>query len=380
LTEQNNIGFYTSSKNIKLFAKRNGLSIEEAGREIRYKELKRFANKNKFNIIATAHHSDDNSETVLLNIIKGTGLKGLSGIPLRRENIVRPLLCLTKDEIIDYLNKKKINYCVDKSNLENDFQRNFLRNEIIPLVKNKLNPQFDNAVFRMTGIIKELSYFVEDEIAQAIKSAAAFDGNELKIMLAGYNSLNPYLQGEFFKAVVNRYFQIELDHQKIADLKKLTSNELGKRIDLKGKLFALKERDYLLISQQKKTERIAGPQYLEWDEAKQVGEHTFSISEVRKSIVSYEHSSNLEYISADKIKKSFILRKWKNGDRFFPLGMKNAKKVSDFLNEQKIESFKKKEHLVLINSGNIVWVVGLRIDDRYKITDRTKKVLKLCLN
>lgn len=380
LVAGNNSRFFISSKNVELFAKRNGISIEEAGREIRYKELSKCAKKYNYNKIATAHHSNDNSETILLNIIKGAGIKGLTGIPVKRHNIIRPLLCLLKDEIIDYLDKKKVTYCTDSSNLNDDYQRNYLRNEIIPLVKNKLNPQFESAILRMSGVIKDLSDFIDIEIRRIIHVASDFNNNELRIKLEEIKKLNTNLHGEFFKVIVNQYFRIDLDHQNIIDLKKLATKEAGKKNNLGGKLIAVKEREYILITANVYSGLNKDSVYLLPGQTKEVYDNKVSISKVNKSSISFDHSSNREYISADKINGRFLLRKWKNGDRFFPLGLKHSKKVSDFLNENKIETYMKKEHLVLLNSGNILWVVGLRIDDRYKVTKRTKKVLELCLN
>jgi len=380
LAAQNNITFFSSSKNIKLFSKRKGISLEEAGRIIRYKELEKCARKNNYNKIATAHHLNDNTETVLLNIIKGAGLKGLAGIPMKRNNIIRPLLCLSKEEIVNYLDSKKNHYCIDNSNLENDYQRNYLRNKIIPLIKNRLNPQFDSAVFRMTAVVKSLSTLIEQKIDKAISSAVVYKKNQIKIYLNELNELETGFHGEFLKQLINKYFRVELEHQNIDDLIKLAKNQAGKKNYLKGNLIAVKERDYLLIvSGQHRVKKMV-PVQLKPGESKKIEDHVLSISEVRKSLVTYKQSSNVEYVSGDNLKNNLIIRKWQRGDRFYPLGMKNAKKVSDFLNEQKIEAFRKKENLVLINSGNIVWVVGLRIDDRYKITEKTKKVLKLCLN
>jgi tRNA(Ile)-lysidine synthase len=158
LTAQKKIPFFSTSKNVKLFAKRNRMSLEEAGRELRYGELLKIAKTHNYKKIATAHNADDNTETVLLNLIKGTGIRGLSGIPERREEIIRPILVLTKKEILDYLHNKKIKYRTDSSNIKNDYQRNYLRNEVIPLIKDKLNPQFDSAVFRTSEIIRGYTF------------------------------------------------------------------------------------------------------------------------------------------------------------------------------------------------------------------------------
>lgn len=380
LAKKRNAKFFLSSKNVKLFSKRNGISLEEAGRILRYEELSKCAKKNNFNKIATAHHLDDNSETVLLNLIKGTGLKGLTGIPLKRNNIIRPLLCLSKKEITSYLERKKIDYRTDPSNFENDFQRNYLRNEIIPLIKSKLNPQFDDAISRMSTVVKNLSLIVDKEIANVFDLAVSYEQNGLKVDFTELNKLNKGLHGEFLKNIINKYFSIELEHRNIEDLLKLVNKQPGKQIDLKHKLFAIKERNYLYVINKQSTEKNIFPVQIKPGQIKIVGKRMISIKNADTPSIYFDRSKNLEYISGDKICGSFIIRKWQNGDRFIPLGMKNAKKVSDFLNEQKIEAIRKRENLVLINSGDIVWVVGLRIDDRYKVTEKTKKALKLCLN
>jgi len=220
---------------------------------------------------------------------------------------------------------------------------------------------------------------IEQDIEKVMRSAVVYKKKRLKIKLNELLELDSGFHGELIKQAIFKYFGVELEHQNIDDLVRLVKNQAGKKIDLKGKLIAVKERDYLLILPGEHTVKKIVPVHLKPGESKKIENHTLSISEVKKSLVTYKHSSNVEYVSGDNLKDNLIIRKWQRGDRFYPLGMKNAKKVSDFLNEQKIESFRKKEHLVLINSGNIVWVVGLRIDDRFKITKKTKKVLKLCL-
>ncbi|MCL4278907.1 MAG: tRNA lysidine(34) synthetase TilS, partial [Ignavibacteriaceae bacterium] len=140
---ENNVPFVSVSNEVKANAKKSKLSIEEAARKIRYQELQKAATKLGCNKIATAHNSSDNVETILLNLFKGAGLKGLSGIPVKRENIIRPILSLTSDEIRKYLVQNKIHFRIDESNLKSDYERNFLRNKIIPELKKRLNPQLE---------------------------------------------------------------------------------------------------------------------------------------------------------------------------------------------------------------------------------------------
>ena len=180
-SRDNKIKYFSESKNVKMFAKKNKISMEEAGRKIRYSELERIANKNDFNKIATAHNANDNTETVLLNLIKGTGLKGISGIPVKRGKIIRPILSVSRDEILSYLEKKKIPYRTDSSNLSSEYERNFLRNKIIPDLKDRLNPQLDNTLLKSSTIFRSISAVLESQIDSKINDAVKFKDKQLSI-------------------------------------------------------------------------------------------------------------------------------------------------------------------------------------------------------
>ena len=379
LTARKNIPFFYSSKNIRLYAKKNRLSVEEAGREKRYDELFKIATAKRFTKIATAHNADDNTETVLLNLIKGTGLKGLCGIPYRREKIIRPLLSLSKREILNYNQQKKFEFRTDSSNAENNYQRNYLRNAVIPLIKNKINPQFDNAVLKTSEIIKNASSFLEDYIFNLIKESTTIKGGKLIIDLKKQSIIDPRIFGNFLKAAVKNCFNEDIESINVSDIEQLKSKQSGKRIELSNSFIAVKERDSIIIYRNVLKKNILGSTTIKIGEKKKVGDKSISLSRTNGTKISLTKSGNKEYIDADRIHGGFIIRRWKEGDRFYPLGMRNSKKVSDFLNEQKIESHKKSEQLVVTNSSNIVWIVGIRIDERYKISDKTKKYLELCL-
>ncbi len=380
LTTQKRIPFFSTSKNVKLFAKRNRMSLEEAGRELRYGELLKIAKTHNYTKIATAHNADDNSETVLLNLIKGTGIKGLSGIPERREKIIRPILVLSKMEILDYLHNKKINYRTDSSNFENDYQRNYLRNEIIPLIKSKLNPQFDSALFRTSEIIRGYTSLIDEQINNAIEKIVTYKQQKLIINLKQLEESDVRLYGDVLRKTVRKYFKEEFESKNISDLIKLIKAQTGMEIMFSNRIVAVKERDSIIIYIRKWEKKNVKQVEIKIGDEKQVEGKSISISTINRNKLSFNSSTNKEYISADKIKSDFILRRWKDGDRFCPLGMKNSKKLSDFLTEQKVRSSEKKEQLVLSNAGKIVWVVDIRIDERYKISAKTKKVLELCLN
>ena len=376
LCEANKVELFVAAKDVKSYAKKNKLSLEEAGRILRYKELERIAKKKSFNKIATAHNANDNTETVLLNLIKGAGLKGLSGIPVQRDKIIRPLLSLTSDEVRNYLIKKKVEYRLDASNLNIDYERNFIRNDIVPMLK-KLNPKVEQKILNSSRIIREIRALFENEIVAFVHDAVKFSKGELRISLKKLKNLDKILRGDFFKSVIESKFTLDLSTENLHDLVKLAENQSGKKLALSNKIVAVKEREYLSVTQSKPESYKSYGRTLKINDEAEVYGHTLRIEKVSTKDIKRSQKKSVEFISAKGIKPTFQLRTWKKGDRFNPLGMKGSKKISDFLIDEKISSTKKKDQLVLVNDGKIVWVVGLRIDNRFKLTTKTNKVIKL---
>ncbi|MBT8380300.1 MAG: tRNA lysidine(34) synthetase TilS [Ignavibacteria bacterium] len=376
LCDENSVELFTVVKVVKGYAKKNKLSVEEAGRILRYKELNKIAGKKSFNKIATAHNASDNAETVLLNLIKGAGSKGLSGIPVQRDKIIRPMLSLTSDEIRNYLIKKKINYRLDASNLNIDYERNYIRNKIIPELK-KLNPKVEEKILSSSKIIKELRGAIEEHVESAIRNSINSSKVILRISLKKLNKLEKSFWNEFFKSAIERKFKIDLSAKNINDLTKLTESQSSKKINLSNKIIATREREFISIGSSNLQEQKIIQKKIKAGDSVDVNGYIFQIEQVKTDAVKTSHKKNIEYISADKAKSFFQLRSWKDGDRFYPLGMKGSKKISDFLIDEKVSSSQKKKQLVLTNDGKIVWVVGLRIDERFKITSQTKKVFIL---
>ncbi len=372
------IHFFSKRIDVKGFAKKNKYSVEEAARILRYENLEALAEKNVCDKIVTAHNMSDNAETVLMNLFNGTGLSGLSGIPAARENIVRPLLCLGKNEILKYLEKEKIEFRIDSSNLKDDFRRNFIRNKIIPLIKNGINPKIDEAVFRTSENISrtarigsDLNDFLIQQFVDAADGYASIDIN-LKNLFGGE------LPGEILKKILERNFNIKMQHKDYVKINSLLKNQKGKKAELSKKITAVREEDRIVIG--RKEHEPAGSYDLRVGEKINAGAKSFGIDEIVKSSVKYDHSGKTEFIDASVVEDKFILRRWKSGDRFKPLGMKSFKKVSDFLTDLKIPTSERKNQLVLLNRNQIVWIVGLRIDDRVKLNSKSKKIYKLWVN
>ncbi len=380
LCERFSVPFYTINKDVKSYARKKKLSLEEAGREIRYTEFSKTAKGNNFTKIATAHNCSDNAETVFLNLIKGTGVKGLAGIPYQRGNIIRPLLILTKSEILKYLEDNGISFRTDASNLQSDFDRNFIRNELFPLIKNKLNAAFEEKVFNASSLIRSFSNQFEKIIDNAAGEISEFRNGRLKISIAALKKFDGEIAGYIFKVSIEKKFGISLNFKNLKDILSLIQAQTGTQIILSKGITALRERNEIVVLKKKSEREFANAAVeIRSGQTVKLNSKKFSIVNSVKLPLKFSSDRNREYISADNIEENFLIRKWKPGDRFHPIGLKGTKKLSDFLNEQKISSVDKKNQLVLTNGGKIVWVIGLRLDERFKITDKTNRIFELCL-
>jgi len=370
-----NVEFIVQNLNVKTFAKKNKFSIEEAARLLRYKNLDLIAKKWGCTKIVTAHNLSDNTETILMNLFNGTGLSGLMGIPVQRENIVRPLICLSKQEISEYLQKEKINYRVDSSNLSDDFRRNYIRNRIIPLIKTKLNPQIDEALFRSSQNLANSLQLNETLVAFIKSRFVTSKRNAVSIQINLSEIFQGVIPGELLRAILKEHFKYSLEFDDYQKINSLLLKQKGRKVQLASNLIALRESESIRIQRVQKTSN--GKVQIEVGNRVLFGSGEFGVQSIGKEKIKFKAGGKTEFISADNLNEKFILRVWKPGDKFKPIGMNHFKKVSDFLTDLKIPSSERKNKLVLLNRNQIVWVVGLRIDDRVKLNSKTKKIYKL---
>lgn len=373
--EKFNINFHIVNLDVKSYAKANKLSIEEAARELRYFHLKKISDENNFNKIITAHNKNDNTETILQNLFAGTGVKGLVGIPIFRDKLIRPFLCLDKIEIIEYLNQNKIDYRIDLSNFSNEFKRNYLRNKILPLIRKDINPSVDDAFLRFSNNLNEQIYFENKTNDYLIKkfTKRIKNGFELSLsILKIYDKIPGTFLKKFFEEKLNSTFS----HNDYIKVNELIKKQKGKSIQLKKNVTALREDDSInfLTNEENHFKEIN----IKLGEEKKFDDKRIKIIESNLSD-NFSKEKKYELISADKLSNNFTLRYWKDGDKFKPLGMNKLKKISDFLTDLKIPSNQKRKIPVLINRNQIIYVVGLRISNDVKITNKTKRVIKICL-
>ncbi len=370
------IELFIKSLDVKSYAKKNKISIEEAARKLRYENLEKFSVEKNIDKIITAHTKNDNTETILLNLFYGSGIKGLSGIPIKREKIIRPILVLEKDEIINYLNKSKIAFRTDSSNFSNEFKRNFIRNEILPLIKQKINNSIDDALFRLSKNLDEQISFEEKSIKFLINKFISTEHNEIKLSLNLLEIYN-YIPGLLLKNIFENYLKINFGQKDFEKLNELVKKQKGKTIFLRKNILAVREADSIIFTSV--DVKLNKQVYIKLGETKKFDDYKIKIVESNPN-ERFSDEKKYELISLDKLDENFMVRYWQNGDKFKPLGLRANKNISDFLTDLKIPSNQKRKIPVLVNRNKIIWVVGLRISDEVKLTKKTKRVAKLCMN
>ncbi len=378
LCEKYSILLYKFRFDVSKIASREKTSLEETGRNIRYSIFNDLIKSKGYNKVVTAHHSDDNVETVLFNLFRGSGLKGLTGIPVIRGKIIRPLLSITKKDIIEYLKSINQEYREDSSNQDEIYKRNFIRNNLIPSIKNNLNPNVSEVINNISKIGNDLNKLQNQFIDYLIDDFVIIEKKYIDIKLEKFSKINEEILASLLIKVINKYFGIEIESINIKSILKLLKMQPGKSVELKKGLICLRERESFrfYLNQIEEPNEIT----LEIGDTVKLSGKTISLKKVKKIPQKFNSDRKTEYICGDNLDNCFILKVWKKGDKFFPLGMNSSKNVSDFLTDEKISGFEKKQQLVLKNRNNIVWVVGLRIDNRYKINNNCKKVFKLCLS
>ena len=342
------------------YAKSKKVSIQMAARDLRYKWFYDLLQENNLDFIITGHHRDDNIETFLMNLIRGAGVRGLSGIKPKNNKVVRPLLEISKKEIKQFLVENNIEYRYDRSNLDVKYLRNKIRKKIIPLLK-EINPNIQQTItdeiFILDGIgkifnerintIKERLIREKDGVYK-LNIADLIKLDHLEIIL--FEILNPF-----------GFFQVS----KIINT---LDSQSGKQFFSETHQLIV-DREKIIIS-----ERANNQEEIEITDVEIQIETPLNLRFTTSFDPSICKKSNIARLDFDKISFPLTLRKWRNGDRFKPLGMRNFKKLSDFFIDEKYSILDKQKQWILCSNDDIVWIVGSRIDDRYKIEDNTKKV------
>ena len=364
-----NVPFYSKQFDTRKFADQNKISSQMAARELRYKWFRDLSKDHGFKSIAIAHHKDDQAETIVFNLIKGTGIAGLTGWKPKDRDIIRPLLFAIKNDILDYARSARIKWVEDSSNESTKYLRNKIRREIMPLFK-EINPGFLSTLEHTLSRLRETETSLKSELKKL--EASNSSGEDTIILKEKISRSNlPTL------ALYHILKDLGFNYRQCVDI--------WSSFDESGKMFMSDDhvlnidRETLVISAASDPDRFTNPISINSETATiqltDAALHTRIIREVDLNKIS--PLSTVASLDLDKLSFPLTLRLWQEGDHFVPLGMKGKKKLSDFMIDEKIP-VNLKRRLFIIESGNdIAWVVGYRIDDRFKITAETSGIFEI---
>lgn len=351
----------------KNYATENGMSIQMAARELRYDWFYRLLTTEGYDCLATAHHLNDSLETILINFTRGTGLPGLIGIQPDKGNVIRPLAYFSKEQIKAYAQASNLKWREDSSNSTDDYARNFIRHQVIPKLK-ELNPSLEETFARNAerlAVAKELMDLGIDKIKNEYRE-------DQKELVRIRKSLFEKFQQPAILFELIREFGFKLDE--CAKIIEASKGHSGKRF-LSPDHQMVVDRDALLIT----------PHPVQWSEIRieedqqQALFGSWDLSLSTEKTWQIQNNRFVALIDKDKLTYPLVWRLWKEGDYFYPLGMDHKKKVSDFLIDSKVSITDKHRVTVLESAGRIIWVAGYRIDNRFKIGEKTKAALLLKL-
>jgi len=369
LADKLGVVFYSTQFDTKRYCKGKKISIQMGARELRYNWFNDLIKKNKIKYLLTAHHANDNIETLFINLLRGTGINGLKGIAEKKDSVVRPLLIFSKDELLDYLKVENISFRLDKSNFETKYERNFLRLKIIPKLK-KLHPHFETTLINNISNFKEESHIVNDFILEKVNTIVSIKESEILI------EKHLLKKEKYIKTILNYIIKpYGFNSSQIDDITaNLKENKATGKLFFSEKKTLIIDRDFIFIKQ-KNTHDFQPIIINSSEELKTI--NFLKISEIKTPKV---FSPKELIIEQEKLIYPLIIRSKKNGDKFNPFGMKGFKLVSDFIKDIKLNAIEKENCRILENgNGDILWIIGYRTDNRYKINNSSKKLLKLSL-
>lgn len=380
LSKKLDIPLFTIEFETLKYAEENKISIQMAARDLRYNWFQKISEEQNFDYILTAHHLDDVLETFLINLTRGTGLNGLTGIPEINENIVRPLLPFSRNDILIYAAKNKLQWREDKSNSSIKYVRNKIRHKIIPVLK-ELNPNLLNSFENTLNNLRGSQQIRQDRIKNVLEKVSEQHENELIFNIKKIKQLNnPKI---YLYELLKNYKFTEFE-----DIEALLTAQSGKQVFSKTHRL-LKNRDTLILTKIEKKEGILDFKILEnTSKIEEPISLKFNTIDIPFDTKNYQNKileevifDNKNTVSLDygKITFPLTIRKWQKGDYFFPIGLNGKKKISKFFKDEKLSITAKENIWLLLSNDQIIWVIGHRLDERFKVTKTTNKILKITL-
>lgn len=371
LAAKYNVAFYSKTFGTKKIAAEQKTSIEETARNLRYEWFNELMTPGSGlqapNYLLTGHHADDNIETVLMKFFRGTGIKGMRGILPKNGKIIRPLLFTRRKELEDYALQNQLEFVTDHTNVEEEYTRNFFRNRVLPMVR-EFFPEAEQNILNNTERFVEMEELYDQAIAMHKSKLLEIKGTEIHIPVLKLKKVKP-LHSITYEIIKDFGFTAHQTDEVIA----LLDRETGKYVSSASHR-VIKNRNWLIIATTKQEE--AKTVVVE----QAVKKILFEGGTLQLEVTSNQQpvtNNDIAFLDLNAIQFPLLLRKWKTGDYFYPLGMKKKKKLARFFIDQKLSKTQKENAWVIESDKRILWVLGHRIDDRFKITNKTKEVLSV---
>lgn len=370
-----NLEFRVKRASMDDYAKTHKISAEDAGRRLRYEFFNELASQYENSKIAIAHNKNDQAETLLMRMIRGTGLDGMVAMDFRNGNIIRPVLSFSKDEIISYLDSNLIAYAIDKTNLSNDYTRNYIRNQIIPEFST-INPKAVDAIYNLSILLKEDLIIVDRSIDSLYKEVMVLeDERQILFDLSKFDRLEDFYQKRLLRKAIGKLKNNlkDISKKNIDEFLSLTTLATGKKIIKDDLEFIKNYKTYQLAISENK-ENLEDFAFLSLND-----EINFNGKIIKATLVNSmgEKNKNIAYFSFDKLKFPLKLRYREKGDTFKPLGFNHNKKLKDFFIDQKIDRNLRDQITIILSDDKIIWLVGFRQSEEFKVDKEDKNIIKI---
>lgn len=366
---EHGIELHVKTFDTREFALQEGISIEMAARELRYQWFYELLDSLAYSCLLTAHHQDDLVETMLINLSRGTGIRGLSGIHPKRGRLVRPLLFAAREQLMAYAQTMNVPFRNDSSNLEFVHHRNLIRHKILPLLE-EINPAFKVNAAKTAAILRETEKVYQAKVDEERQHLVSRDGSSLKLDLA-FLQQSPFVETLLFEVL----HPFGFNSDQVKEIGLALSAEAGKVFYTETHRL-VKDRDVFILTQ-KSTDHLSRF-YIEVDCLEMTKPFDLQLERLaRNKHFQISKSPAVADLDIDLLEFPLVLKKWEQGEYFQPLGMSGFKKLSDFFVDEKFSIPEKENCWILYSAGKVVWIVGHRIDNRFKISDNTRTVLRI---
>jgi tRNA(Ile)-lysidine synthase len=372
LAEKYGVEVFVKRFQTEAYANEKKISIQEAARELRYNWFVEIKKEQGFSFTLLAHHADDNIETLLMSFFRGTGLQGLTAMPeenLDEKFFLRPLLGVRRKEIIEFAEQNNLQWMEDSSNASSKYTRNFFRNELLPAIK-KVYPQAEENLLNNIDRFKQINALYQNSVEELKKRVCEQYASEIRIPIL---KLMKYRHTSLIYEIIKDY---GFGEKQVEEVIKLAEAESGKFIE-NDSYQIIKHRNWLIIAPRSEiADTIAIEEGME---AVCFSGGKLELKNISKEKFHLQKKETVAQLDAKHIEYPLLLRKWKQGDYFYPLGMRKKKKLARFFIDQKLPKNQKENIWVLESNKKIIWIVGMRIDDRFKVTELTKEILSISL-